>query len=214
MRTSFDLRPAAVLSILSWLICAALASASENHDYGRPHPDAPPELMQFEFLIGPWNCDLDWLQADGKRAQGNGTWTGKWMMDGWAIQDDFRGGFYEGFHATTFRAWDRREKGWRGYWLDGRSGTWSRPLVQEEVERGLRLRTSTAFQNPEGDVVEVELRYHFHRIAEGEFSWRQDSSLDGGKTWREGTMTIECCRPDSWQQAQPKEIRAPHAQEP
>ena len=181
---------------IALLLSASLCAQAE--DCGARHPDAPSELLQFGFLIGPWDCEIDWLRLDGTRSQGRGTWTGRWMMDGWAIQDDFRGGFYEGFVATTFRAWDAQEKGWRGYWLDGRSGRWSRPLVQEKAGRGLRLRTSTAFRDTEGQRVEVELRYHFHEIADRAFSWRQDSSLDGGATWREGTMKIECSRPNSW----------------
>ena len=91
------------LTLTCWTVLL-LAGGLGAHadDYGAPHPDAPPELLQFGFLIGPWNCDMDWLQTDGTRAQGQGTWTGRWMMDGWAIQDDYRDGFYEGFRATTF----------------------------------------------------------------------------------------------------------------
>jgi hypothetical protein len=25
--------------------------------FGEPHPDAPPELSRFAFLIGNWRCD-------------------------------------------------------------------------------------------------------------------------------------------------------------
>ena len=167
-------------------------------DYGAPHPEAPAELLQFGFLIGPWDCEVDWLRQDGTRAQGKATWTGHWILDGRAIRDDFRGGFAEGYLATTFRTWDAGAKGWRGHWVDARAGRWSRPLVQEEAGQGLRLRTSNTFRNAGGEAVEVEMRYHFHEIAKRKFSWRQDTSLDGGKTWQEATTKIECDRPMSW----------------
>ena len=172
--------------------------ASHAEDHGTPHPEAPPELRQFEFLIGPWNCEVDWLRQDGIRAQGQATWTGYWILDGRAIRDDFRGGFTEGYLATTFRTWDAGAKGWRGHWIDVRAGRWSRPLVEEEADKGLRLRTSNTFRNADGEPIDVEMRYHFHEIAARKFSWRQDTSLDGGKTWQEATTKIECVRPASW----------------
>ncbi len=187
------------ISILLWtLLLLGSGSATWAEDFGSPHPDAPPELLEFGFLVGPWNCEIEWPQADGSRGKGVGTWIGRWMMDGWAIRDDFRDGFYEGFRATTFRSWDARERAWRGFWLDGRSGAWSRPLVEESTQRGLRLRTSMSTANADGQSIEVEMRYHFHEIAERNFSWRQDTSVDGGVTWKEATTTIECERPAAW----------------
>lgn len=181
-----------------WTTCLLAGSTGVHaEDYGTHHPDAPAELLQFAFLIGPWDCEVDWPNPDGSRSQGKATWTGRWMMDGWAIQDDFRGGFYDGYLATTFRAWDKQEKGWRGYWLDGPSGRWSRPLVQEAVDQGLRFRTSMEAGKADGKAVEIEMRYHFHRIGDRDFSWRQDTSLDG-EIWQEGRTKIECARPASW----------------
>ncbi len=164
-------------------------------DFGSPHKDAPEELSQFAFLIGHWQCEIDYLQPDWKtRTQGKATWTAYYTQDGFAIMDDFRGGFYDGYLATTFRAYNRREKRWQGYWLDARSGTWSQPLVQEEVEEGLGLRTRTQGRDPEGNVVEIEMIYNFYDIHPDRFRWRQLASLDGGETWRKDTLKIDCKR--------------------
>lgn len=183
------------LTLASFLTSLDPAPLHGASPYGTPHPDAPSALHQFAFLIGPWDCDVEWPRPDGTVGRGDATWTGRWILDGRAIQDDFRGGFAEGYLATTFRAWDGAEEGWRGFWLDAAAGRWSRPLVEEPAETGLRLRTSQTFRTPEGETIDVELRYHFHRIVEDAFSWRQDSSRDGGATWTEGTTRIECRRP-------------------
>lgn len=181
-----------LLLLVSTLLFTPPSFAQE---YGSPHPEAPPQLRDFEFLIGPWNCEVEWTKADGSLGRGQGTWTGRWIVDGWAIEDDFVGGFAPDYRATTFRAFNLQAGKWHGYWLDGQAGRWSRPLVEEEVDQGLRLRTSMGMRRPNGEPLELQLRYHFYEIGEKAFSWRQDTSLDDGETWTESTTRIDCERP-------------------
>ncbi|MEO1368636.1 MAG: hypothetical protein AAFX50_15795, partial [Acidobacteriota bacterium] len=85
---------------------------------GAPHPDAAPELQQFAFLIGHWQCDVDFVGGDWKtRHKSTAEWSAYFIQGGRAIMDDFRGGFGENYLATTIRVYDRVEKGWRGYWI-------------------------------------------------------------------------------------------------
>lgn len=170
-------------------------------DFGRPHPDAAPELSQFAFLIGHWQCDVDYLGPDWKtRQQGVAHWTAYYAFDGFAIMDDFRGGFAEGYLATTIRAYDRGQKRWQGYWLDGRSGRWSEPLVGRSTEDGMMLETQTRVVSPEGKTLKVDLQYQFYdlkpnRRTPDRFRWRQNASRDGGKTWQQDTVLMSCRRP-------------------
>jgi len=165
---------------------------------GQPHPEAPEELAEFAFLIGRWNCDVRYLNPDWKTySEGQGSWTAYYMMDGHAIQDDFRGAFAKGYIATTFRAYNVREGRWNGYWLDGRGGVWSRPLIEQDVGTGVALRTQIEALDPEGNPAELELQYHFYDVAEDAFRWRQSVSLDEGETWVEDTMLIDCKRVES-----------------
>lgn len=193
--------PFAVAAVLLATLPLALPAAADPSgsvlptDFGSPHQEAAEELSEFAFLIGHWQCEIDYLQPDWKtRTQGKATWTAYYTQDGFAIMDDFRGGFYDGYLATTFRAYNRREKRWQGYWLDARSGTWSQPLVQEEVDQGLGLRTRTQGRDPEGKVVDIEMIYNFYDIHPDRFRWRQLASLDGGETWRKDTLMIDCKR--------------------
>lgn len=164
-------------------------------DYGQPHPEASPELSQFAFLIGHWQCDVTYTNPDWETtSQGNATWTAYYIQDGLAIMDDFRGGYSEDAVATTVRAYDRQTQKWSGYWLDGRSGTWSRPLEGQATDDGMLLKTSTLARSPQGDIIDVELQYQFYEIHDDHFRWRQNASLDDAKTWRRDTMTLYCQR--------------------
>ncbi|MEO1087024.1 MAG: hypothetical protein AAFY88_22540 [Acidobacteriota bacterium] len=180
---------------LAWALPLAADSPGADRDLGTPHPEAAPELEQFAFLIGHWTCDVDFIGGDWKtRHQSTAEWSAYYIQDGRAIMDDFRGGFGENYLATTIRVYDRLEKGWRGYWIDGQSGRWSRPLQGRPTDGGMLLETSMAVRSPEGDVLEVGLHYEFHDIQADRFRWSQHSSLDGGETWRRETTRMSCVR--------------------
>jgi len=190
------------LSLALLLLLAAVAGpptwaeAASPPDFGRPNPEAAPELAQFAFLIGAWDCQTKYLNADWKTySEGKATWTARYIVDGFAIQDDFRGGFGEDYIATTFRSFDRRERQWKAYWLDGKRGAWSEPLVQHAIGEGtMTLETRAKTRDPQGRVREVKLHYHFYEIGPKSFRWKSNASLDEGKTWVEDTILIDCKR--------------------
>ncbi len=164
-------------------------------EFGRPHPEAAPELVQFAFLVGHWTCDVDVLNPDLKsRTTSKATWTAYYALDGRAIMDDFRGGFGDDYIATTIRAYNRGAKQWQSYWLDGQRGTWSRPLVGGANGAGLLFETQMQVQTPDGKVLDLDLEYHFYGIEKNRFQWRQNTSMDGKKTWRKETMRLDCNR--------------------
>ncbi|MEM7051021.1 MAG: hypothetical protein AAF604_15230 [Acidobacteriota bacterium] len=200
LRVARHLLLAASLLALTTSIAAArppaiAASPQAPGDFGRPHPEAAEELSQFAFLIGRWSCDLDYLNPDlTTRTQSQGTWTAYYALDGHAIMDDFRGGFGEGYIATTFRAFNRQDKRWNGYWLDGRRGFWSQPLVGAMRGDEMLLETRIKARNSAGEIIDLDLEYNFYDIQKDRFRWRQHTSFDGKKTWRKETMRIDCRR--------------------
>ena len=58
--------------------------------YGQPNPNAPKELSQFSFLIGTWKCDIKVRGEDGTYETHNGSWTARYILDGYVIADEFR----------------------------------------------------------------------------------------------------------------------------
>lgn len=85
-----------LLSLLAMIVffCGHAQSAyqyepNDQYPYGRPNPDAPSEIRDFEGMIG--NCDCksvsrisptEW--ADTVRM----SWTFKYIMNGWGVQDE------------------------------------------------------------------------------------------------------------------------------
>ncbi len=61
-----------------------------DNGFGRPHPDAPAELAQFGFLIGRWHAESRVKAADGSWQPCAALWEARYILDGWAIADEFR----------------------------------------------------------------------------------------------------------------------------
>ena len=55
--------------------------------FGTTHPDAPPELAQFAFLIGTWKCKGKVKSPEGEWQDFAADWIGQYILDGKAIAD-------------------------------------------------------------------------------------------------------------------------------
>lgn len=111
---------------------AALAyEPSTRFPFGRPHPDAPPQLQEFAFMIGQNDCVDERLnQATGEWVTSARTWDAYYYLNGRAIRDTGRSG------ATTngnVRIFDIGSGQWRvtffasptygtGTWVGGMEG--------------------------------------------------------------------------------------------
>jgi hypothetical protein len=82
---------------------------SAAYPFGRAHPDAPPELVQFAFLIGEFDAVDRLLGADGTWTTTEAAWASSWCLDGHGIQDLYWG---ERYAATSVRIYDPARKAW------------------------------------------------------------------------------------------------------
>ena len=82
------------------------------------HPDAPPEIKQFDFLNGEFTCTYKGLvdQVGNYQTSTGHTWKGYFTLGGFAFQDDWysNGSNYRG---TTWRTYDTANKRWICKWL-------------------------------------------------------------------------------------------------
>jgi hypothetical protein len=88
MKMVFPLIAAAVLSSPA----TALPTAPPGCAYGAPHPNAPPEISQFDFLVGDYSITLHaWNGDDWSPPQPGVTarWNGRYGLDGMAIIDEW-----------------------------------------------------------------------------------------------------------------------------
>src|SRR5262245_48787608 len=93
----------------------------------RPNLKAPHELSRFAFLIGDWRCDAKLKQQDGTWEVLKATWEGHYILDGYAIADEYRMMSPAGellVLGLNLRTYDARKEAWNMKWLNALAGTW------------------------------------------------------------------------------------------
>jgi len=82
---------------------------SPAYPVGRPHLDAPPELEQFAFMIGEFDC-LDTIrQPDGSSLEFPAIWNAHYFLNGLGIQDEY---WTPKFHTSNIRIFDPEAGHW------------------------------------------------------------------------------------------------------
>ena len=164
--------------------------AAASCPYGTLNPEAPEETSQFAFLIGEWSCSIRRLQRDGRLGEPTlATWTGRYILDGWAIQDDWVSTDAQGrvSHGLNIRSFNHESGKWDNRWLEARSRRWL--YFEAEMIGESMVMTSDPRRDAAGRPYLA--RNTFHDISANSWSWRQDRSFDGGATWLEGVAVIE-----------------------
>lgn len=165
-----------------------------DHQFGKPHPNAPAALSRFAFLIGRWRCEAKVRLANGEWQTFQARWVGRFILDGYAIADEYRMTGPSGkliVFGLNLRTYDAARQQWNIKWLDALSGGWM-DLVSEEMG-GISFNGPSivyAFKEPMAG--HVFTRATYTSISNTRFTWRGEQS-DDGKTWSE-FMVIEACR--------------------
>lgn len=135
------------------------------YPYGRPNPEAAPELSQFAFIIGANDCNEERLnQATGEWIENQRSWDGYYTMNGHAIRDTGRSG------ATTnanIRLYDSVTGQWRVTFFSMPvygTGTWSGGMEGENMV--LRLP-----QKAPGTDIDGFSTLTFSNISDTGFDW-------------------------------------------
>ena len=92
------------------------------------NPKAPPETLQFAFLLGEHRCSGQQMRPDGSYVpSGEADWNGRFILDGWAIEDEWISALPDGtmFHGINIRSFDRERAKWDNRWLPTGSLEWS-----------------------------------------------------------------------------------------
>jgi hypothetical protein len=162
--------------------------------HGRPNPSAAPELSRFAFLIGRWRYDARLKREDGSWETLQATWVGRYVLDGYAIMEEYRMTRPTGellVLGMNLRSYDVKKKAWTMKWLNALGGTWV-DLGPEELG-GVRMdekSISYSYKEPVG--AHALTRSTYFNISESHFTWRGERSSDG-KAWEE-FLVIEAHR--------------------
>jgi hypothetical protein len=195
-------RRSVLLTALSlWIGPTLRAAPAENdlmdqndQEFGRLAPNAPAALSRFAFLIGRWRCEARIKSADGEWQRFEAAWVGRFILDGYAIADEYRMTGSSGeliVLGMNFRTYDATRKSWNIKWLSALTGAWT-DLVSEELG-GIRFEGQSiiyVFKEPMAGHAYTRATYTNHSTTH--FTWQGDKS-DDGKTWSE-FMVVECRR--------------------
>jgi len=166
----------------------------EEQDYGKLNPDAPQELAQFAFLIGPWRCAVKLKREDGSWETLEARWEGRFILDGYAIADEYRmtsraGGLL--VLGVNLRAYNPAKKAWSMKWLNALVGSWV-DLGPEELGGVQADGQRITYCTKEPVAAHALTRATYSSISGDHFSYRGERSNDG-KTWDE-FIAIEAYR--------------------
>ena len=162
---------------------------------GKQNPNAPRELSRFAFLIGNWRCKAKAQLSTGEWQTFQATWRGRYILDGYAIEDEYRMTDSSGkliVLGTNFRVYDGARKMWNIKWLHALSGTWVD--LGPETLGGVTVRGQSiiySFQEPMAG--HALTRATYTNISRTLFTWKGERS-DDGKAWTE-FMMLDARRP-------------------
>ena len=131
------------------------------------------KLVLFGRFVGSW--ELEWRGSGSARARGELHFG--WVLGGRAVQDVWivpgRGQPGEGRHGSTIRFFDPTIDAWRSTWIEP---------INARVRRfiGRSVGPDIVLLSDEED---PQLRWSFTEITPDSFTWRGETSLDGGGSW-------------------------------
>ena len=159
-------------------------------------------LSHFAFLIGEWRLEAKFKSPKGEPQTFQGTWIGRYILDGRAIADEYRMLGADGeilVLGMNFRVYDAAKQAWNIKWLNALEGTWM-DLTSEEFG-GAKFEgqsVSYTFREPigaSGGWTAAYTRATYTSISPTFFTWRGDKS-DDRATWQE-FMLVECRRKEN-----------------
>ena len=145
-----------------------------------PHPSLGDQAKVFGRLIGTWDVEYADFSTDGKVTHRSGELTFGWVMDGRAVQDFWivypSGARKEREVYTDLRYYDPKSRTWPSAFIDVEHASVARFTGGAVGDDRIVLDTR--------DFDDTDTRWSINDIRSDSFVWREEESLDGGKTWR------------------------------
>jgi len=165
-----------------------------QHAYGKLNSKAPQELSRFAFLVGKWRGEAKLKRDDGTWENLNAFWEGRYILDGYAIADEYRMTTPSGellVLCMNLRSYDAKKKAWNLKGLNALPGTWT-DLGPEELGGVVVDGATISYLMKEPVAQHAFTRATYTKISADHFTWRGDRSNDR-KTW-EQFLVIELYR--------------------
>jgi hypothetical protein len=166
-----------------------------KQQFGKINPNAPEELVRFAFLVGSWRFEAKVKLHDGQSHPFQGAWLGRYILDGYAIADEYRMTDVSAkliVLGLNLRAYDASNQTWNIKWLNALTGAWM-DLAPSELRGVAYDGQSISYAFKELVPVDAMHAYTCHLYTSGtHFTWRGEKSTDGS-LWSE-FMVVDCHR--------------------
>jgi hypothetical protein len=163
--------------------------------YGERNSGSPQELSVFSFLIGKWEGKGRTKLENGKFAEYDVTWIGRYILDGTAIADELHGPNPDGtpYLGISLRQYAADRRTWIIEYLNVSHSFLRKQVNRESGSVSTSRRNVTVTSESPGVVV----REHYQVEDDKTFVYRLDVSNDGGKSWNEGQVEMTFRRSSS-----------------
>lgn len=145
-----------------------------------PHPSLGTQGNVFGRLVGTWEVEYADISKDGKVLRRSGELSIGWVLDGRVIQDVWIvnpwGEHKEREVYTDLRYFDPKSGAWPAIFVDPQIASVARFTGGATAEDRIVLDTP--------DLGHEHTRWSFVDIRPDAFSFRDEASDDGGKTWK------------------------------
>lgn len=148
-------------------------------------------LERLEFFTGEWILETLDMQRNGSFRKGKAHSTVYFILDGYALQDDFRSINRQGevtFRGTSIKSCLHEQPGY--------IVTWMMPGLEGLTD--LRASWENGILKGEGEgydhIGSFKERFEYFNISDSSYSFRMDRSYDSGKTWLHNFSRIEAIK--------------------
>ena len=145
-----------------------------------PNPSLGEQAKIFGQLIGSWDVEYTDFMKDGTTLHRTGEFMVGWILDGRALQDlwivDPWGKHKAREVYTDVHYFDAKSRTWHATFVDPQDGSAARFTASEMGNDHFVLETK--------EIDNGTTRWSFNDVRPDSFTWRDEGSSDGGKTWK------------------------------
>ncbi|PNQ73478.1 hypothetical protein C1T31_07960 [Hanstruepera neustonica] len=163
---------------------------NEEFPYGRPNPNAPQQITDFDQLIGSCNCtsttrnqDNSWTEPE------NMIWTWKYIMNGMAVQDETLKS--DGSHSGSIRQFIGDSSRWYVHYYSSKTRSTKLPTWEGNKKENGNIVLYRDQAAPNG--TEGFFRLTFYDINKSGYKWIGEW-VDRTETVVFPTWKIDCKR--------------------
>lgn len=180
------------ISCSSLLFSQYAYEPSEEFPFGRPHPEAPAQVKDFQPMIGECNCKSISRNQDQSWAEPvDMTWTWKYIMNGKGVQDETLKA--DGKHSGSIRQFIADSSRWYVHYYASGSPSNTLPVWEGNKKDGniVLYRDNKAPNGMEGFY-----RLTFYDMTESGYKWVGEW-VDKAEKIVYPTWKIECTRKEN-----------------